>query len=116
MIELPEELKRQRLQELLGRQGTVFRFRCDDLNDPTVEYRYKFAVVVSLELDGDELLYSLTTSKTGPFERPPWSAQVLRFPAGSYVFFDKDTILDLRSVKVAHVETLLELPTPSGFE
>jgi hypothetical protein len=116
MIELPRELKRQHLLNHLGRQGTVFRFRCEDLNDPLLEYRYKFAAVVSLAVDGDEVLYSLTTSKIDPFAHLPWSAQVLRVPAGSYAFFPKETIIDLRSVKVARMERLLELPTPSEFE
>lgn len=116
MIDLPEELKRQRLREQLGKQGTVLRFKCADLDDQARDYRHKFAVVVSLGLDGDELLYSLTTSKTAPFARAPFAAQVLQVRAGSYQFFPKDTVVDLRSVKVARIERLLKLVTPQDLE
>jgi hypothetical protein len=44
MVDLPKDIKRQHLLDHLGRQGVIFRFRCDDLDDPSVEYRYKFAV------------------------------------------------------------------------
>lgn len=37
-------------------------------------------------------------------------------PAGSYAFFHEETILDLRFVKVARIDRLLELSTPSEFE
>jgi hypothetical protein len=115
MIDLPEELKRQHLREQLGQQGTVFRFRCEDLDDPNREYRHKFAAVVSLQLDQDELLYSLTTSKVEVYATGRWSLEVLRLSPSTYNFLTKDTVLVLRDIKALRVEDVLRLPTPADM-
>jgi hypothetical protein len=61
-MKLPEGVLRQHFETALHR-GAVIRFEADDLDDPNVPVKFKYAVILSVDCAEASTLYVFTTSQ-----------------------------------------------------
>jgi len=90
------------------RRGAIMRFimECDD---PNVETKYKYGVVLNLDKGDDEVLLAITTSQLEAYEGGRFEDEILRIPVGTYDCFTKETVLSLRAIRPEPTARLKEL-------
>ncbi|MGH9315517.1 MAG: hypothetical protein ACRD1P_00175 [Thermoanaerobaculia bacterium] len=114
MIDLPESEKLRYLRKALTR-GTVFWFKSSLLDDGEHTVKEKFAVVVCSEVENDEILFVYATSRVEKYQSTPFVSETVPLPVGSYPFFKKETLLNVRDLKAIPLVALAKL-LPGAFE
>jgi len=90
------------------KRGAILKFNME-CDDPNQEMRYKFGIVLNKNIEEDEALLAITTSKHKHFETGRFEDDILRIGVGEYPCFDKPTIINLRVIRpepVAHLKAL----------
>jgi hypothetical protein len=68
------------------------------LDDPAVSEKAKFAILLNAFLPDDPLYYLLTTSQVQKLQTGPFAQDTVTFPAGCYSFFSKETAVNVGSL------------------
>lgn len=105
-MKLPTDWLLEQLDAYLTR-GRIIRFRCDDLDDPSQQTRFKFAVILNRGDVLNPIYYAFATSKTAFYDsNPQFESVILRLPSRAYPCFPEPTILTFRDVRIVSRESL----------
>jgi hypothetical protein len=87
------------------KRGAILRFymECDD---PGVDFKYKFGILLNLNTTESDALLGITTSNLKPFASGFLESDIVRISGGKYSCFPRDTIINLREVRVEPVTKL----------
>lgn len=91
------------------KRASILRFymECDD---PNVDFKYKFGVLLNLDTTEPEALLAITTSNLKPFASGFLENDIVRIPSGKYSCFPKqETIINLREIRIEAVSKLRTL-------
>jgi hypothetical protein len=99
-VKLPPGLLSVHFQASFKR-GTIIRFLMTDPDDPHVESRHKFALVIGIDPESPESFLLLTTSKIDKYEvmRRRLPEGFHEFSVEDYSWVAKPTLLDMRKVR-----------------
>lgn len=99
-MKLPQDVLDRHFEASLKR-GSVIRFLMTDTDDPQIQSRYKYALVVGLLPEASDSFLLLTTSRLEKLvairKRIPEGFHQLE--AGDYCWTTKPTVVDLRNVR-----------------
>jgi hypothetical protein len=93
-------------------RGAVLRLTLDSsvLDDPDIDSRSKFVIVLSALLPDDHVWFVMCTSKSGHFDRNPrFANDILCWPAGEYPWCRTVTIVDCTRAYRLSLEKLRNL-------
>lgn len=94
-------------QQHYKRASTLrFYMECDD---PAVDFKYKFAILLNLDTTEPDALLALTTSNLKPYASGFLENDIVRIPGGKYPCFPKETIISLREIRIEPVIKLRTL-------
>src|SRR5262249_3738287 len=90
------------------KRGTIMRFvmECDD---PQVEEKPKYGIILNLDSKDEEALLAITTSQIDFYDNRRFEDEILRVSPGSYSCFTEETVISLRVIRpepVARLKTL----------
>ena len=90
------------------KRGAILRFymECDD---PEVDFKYKFGILLNLNTTESDALLGITTSNLKPFASGFLENDIVRISGGKYPCFPRDTIINLREVRIEPVTKLRSL-------
>jgi len=91
------------------KRGAILRFymECDD---PEVDFKYKFGILLNLDVTEPDALLAITTSNLKPFASGFLENDIVRIPGGRYPWFPKkETIINLREIRTEPVTKLRTL-------
>jgi len=90
------------------KRGAILRFymECDD---PEVDFKYKFGILLNLNTIESDALLGITTSNLKPFASGFLENDIVRISGGKYPCFPRDTIINLREVRIEPVTKLRSL-------
>jgi hypothetical protein len=91
------------------KRGAILRFymECDD---PEVDFKYKFGILLNLDVTEPDALLAITTSNLKPFASGFLENDIVRIPGGQYPCFSKkETIINLREIRTEPVTKLRTL-------
>jgi hypothetical protein len=107
-VKLPDTILGSHFEASFVR-GAVVRFLMQDPDDPSIDQRYKYAVLLNLDCQEDESILFLTTSKVEKLEvlrqRDPQAVHGLA--VGSYPWVTLPTAIPLRQPKMYRRDELL---------
>jgi|PersoiStandDraft_1058852.scaffolds.fasta_scaffold54556_2 hypothetical protein len=106
-MRLPPSMVRERLEQV-GR-GAVIRVNWDELDDPRLKSRDKLLVLLNAAWPEAEILFAFATSRAEGFV-PGKASDFLWISSGSYPFFPKETLINLRRVYVASFDRMCARP------
>ena len=89
------------------KRGVIIKFKPDDLDGPKNSGQSKLAIVLNGVCPAPKILYVFSTSQHAFYDRNRQYEQALiRVPAGTYEFLNKDTIFPFRNVRAVCIERL----------
>ncbi len=90
------------------KRAAILRFymECDD---PGVDFKYKFGILLNLNITEPEALLAITTSNLKPYASGFLENDIVRIPGGKYPCFPKETIISLREIRIELVSKLRTL-------
>jgi hypothetical protein len=91
------------------KRGSVLRFymECDD---PNVDFKYKFGILLNLNTAEPEAFLAITTSNLKAYASGFLENDIVRVPGGKYRCFPKqETIINLREIRIEAVSRLRTL-------
>ena len=91
------------------KRAAILRFymECDD---PKVDFKYKFGILLNLDVTETDALLAITTSNLKPFASGFLENDIVRIPGGKYPCFPKEeTIINLREIRIEPVTKLRSL-------
>jgi hypothetical protein len=108
-VKLPDSLLQDHFNSSYKR-GAVIRYLMPDPDDPSIEDRFKYALLVNLDLQDKESFLFLATSVIVKLEpiRARMPNAFHEFKPGSYTWITKSTLVDLRKPKIYQREFLLK--------
>lgn len=86
-------------------RGDVYLWQqYDRLDDPDIDAKDKFLIIINAWLPENPLYYLLTTSRLDKLKDSPFQRDLLTIPAGTYAFFKLDTVINVREAGQLTVE------------